>query len=77
MDLSPLLRPRSIAVVGANERDDAYAANVLRNLDRSGFDGPVWGVNPNRTEALGRACVPSVADLPEAVDAVVVAIPAV
>jgi acetate---CoA ligase (ADP-forming) len=76
MDLSPLLGPRSIAVVGANERADGYAANVLRNLDRSGFDGAVWGVNPNRTEALGVPCVPTVADLPEPVDAVVVAIPA-
>ena len=76
MDLTPLLRPRSIAVVGANERPDGYAANVLRNLDRSGFGGSVWGVNPNRSEALGRECVPSVADLPEPVDAVVVAIPA-
>jgi acetate---CoA ligase (ADP-forming) len=76
MDLTPLLRPRSIAVVGANERADAYAANVLRNLERSGFEGPVWGVNPRRTEALGRPCVPTVAELPEPVDAVVVAIPA-
>ena len=76
MDLTPLLRPRSIAVVGANERADAYAANVLRNLERSRFDGPVWGVNPKRKEALGRECFPTVADLPEPVDAVVVAIPA-
>ncbi len=48
----------------------------MRNLERSGFEGPVWGVNPRRTEVLGRPCVPSVADLPEPVDAVVVAIPA-
>ena len=76
MDLIPLLRPQSIAVVGANERADAYAANVLRNLERSGFEGPVWGVNPNRAEALGRECFPNVAELPEPVDTVVVAIPA-
>jgi acetyl-CoA synthetase len=36
----------------------------------------VYGVNPKRTEVMGRVCVPSVADLPEPVDAVVVAIPA-
>jgi acetyl-CoA synthetase len=36
----------------------------------------VWGVNPNRDEALGRPCVPSIGDLPEPADAVVVAIPA-
>ena len=49
---------------------------MLRNLERAGFEGPVWGVNPKRDEVLGRACVPTVAELPEPVDAVVVAIPA-
>ena len=76
MDLTPLLAPRSIAVVGATDRPDSYAGNVLRNLERAGFEGPVWGVNPKREQVLGRACVPSVGELPEAVDAVVVAIPA-
>jgi acyl-CoA synthetase (NDP forming) len=75
-DLTPLLKPRSIAVVGANDRPGSYADIVLRNLDRAGFDGDVWGVNPRRDEVHGRPCVPSVADLPEPVDAVVVAIPA-
>ena len=76
MDLTPLLAPRSIAVVGATDRPDSYAGNALRNLERAGFEGPVWGVNPKREQVLGRACVPSVGELPEAVDAVVVAIPA-
>ena len=74
--LGPLLEPRSVAVVGATERPDAYADNVLRNLERAGFPGPVWGVNPKRERVHGRPCVASVSDLPEAVDAVVVAIPA-
>ncbi len=76
LDLSPLLAPRSIAVVGATDRPDSYGGNVLRNLARAGFEGPVWGVNPSRGSVLGRECVPSVADLPEPVDALVVAIPA-
>ena len=76
MDLTPLLEPRSIAVVGATDRRDSYGGNVLRNLERAGFAGSVWGVNPKRSEVLGRRCVPSVAELPEPVDAVVVAIPA-
>lgn len=76
LDLSPLLAPRSVAVVGATDRPDSYGGNVLRNLARAGFEGPVWGVNPNRDSVLGRECVPSVADLPEPVDALVVAIPA-
>jgi acetate---CoA ligase (ADP-forming) len=76
VNLTPLLEPNSIAVVGATDRLDSYAGNLLRNLERWGFDGPVWGVNPKRQEVLGRQCVPSLSDLPEPVDAVVVAIPA-
>jgi acetate---CoA ligase (ADP-forming) len=76
LDLSRLLGPRSVAVVGATERPDSYGAQALVNLDAIGFDGQVWGVNPRRTSVLGRPCVPTVSDLPEAVDAVVIAIPA-
>jgi acetate---CoA ligase (ADP-forming) len=63
-------------VVGANDRPGSYGDIVLRNLARAGFDGKVWGVNPRRTEVHGRPCVPSVSELPEPVDAMVVAIPA-
>ncbi len=75
-DPTPLLEPRSIAVVGANDRPGSYGDIVLRNLARASFEGAVWGVNPRRAVVHGRPCVPSVADLPEPVDAVVVAIPA-
>jgi acetyl-CoA synthetase len=75
-DLGRLMRPASIAVVGATDRAGSYAAETLVNLELIGFPGPVYGVNPKRTEVMRRPCVPSVADLPEPVDAVVVAIPA-
>ena len=78
MDLTPLLTPRSIAVVGASDRPDSYGGNVLQNLKRAGYAGAVWGVNPNRDgeEVWGRPCVASLGDLPGPVDAVVIAIPA-
>jgi acyl-CoA synthetase (NDP forming) len=76
MDLTPLLEPRSIAVVGATDRPDAYGDTILRNLERLGFDGPLYGVNPGRSEIRGIECVATVDDLPEPVDAVAVAIPA-
>ena len=76
MDLTRLLRPRSVAVVGASERDDSYAGETLLNLRAAGFAGPVWGVNPNRAEAHGFPCFPSLSELPEVPDAVVVGIPA-
>ncbi len=75
-DPAPLLEPRSVAVVGANDRPGSYGDVIFRNLAAAGFEGPVWGVNPKREEVHGRPCVPSIADLPEPVDAVVVAIPA-
>jgi acetate---CoA ligase (ADP-forming) len=76
VDLTRLLRPRSIAVLGATDRPASYGAQALLNLEAVGYAGAVWGVNPNRSEVLGRPCVPTLSDLPEAVDAVVVAIPA-
>jgi acyl-CoA synthetase (NDP forming) len=76
VDLSRLMRPRSIAVVGATDRPGSYGAQALLNLDAVGYPGEVWGVNPRRSSVLGRPCVPSVSDLPVAVDAVLVAIPA-
>ncbi|HEY2768982.1 MAG TPA: CoA-binding protein, partial [Solirubrobacteraceae bacterium] len=76
MDLTRLLRPRSVAVLGATDRPASYGAQALLNLDAIGFPGSVWGVNPRRSEVLGRPCAPTLADLPEPVDAVVMAIPA-
>ncbi len=74
--LRRLLTPSSVAVVGATDRPGAYGSQALLNLQTIGFTGEVWGVNPQRDEVLGYPCVPSVADLPVAVDALVVAIPA-
>ena len=76
MDLSRLLHPASIAIVGASERHGSYGAQTLLNLEAIGFAGPVWGVNPRYERVHGRVCVPTLADLPGPVDAVVVAIPA-
>ncbi len=75
MDLRRLLRPQSVAVVGASERD-SYGGETLLNLRGAEFAGPVWGVNPKRTEAHGYPCFPSLSELPGVPDAVVVAIPA-
>jgi len=75
-DPAPLLAPRSVAVVGASDRPGSYSDHVIRNLAAARYEGTVWGVNPKRESVHGHACVPSVAELPEPVDAVVVAIPA-
>ena len=76
MDLARLLHPRTIAVVGATERREAYGSETLINLRRAGFDGDVWAVNPGRSSVHGFECFPTLSDLPAAPDAVVVAVPA-
>lgn len=66
-----LLKPRHIAFVGG--RDALIAVNEAR---RRGFKGQIWAVNPKRSDLAGVPCVASIEDLPEAPDAVYLAIPA-
>ncbi|WP_127104044.1 acetate--CoA ligase family protein [Pararhodobacter zhoushanensis] len=68
-DLSRLLRPRSIAVLGAG-----WAANVITQCAKMGFDGPVWPVHPTRDAIAGVPCLRSLAELPQAPDAVFVGV---
>ena len=70
-----LLRPKSVAVVGASDKPGALGASVMGNLDRNGFVGAVYLINPNRESIGARACLPSVDALPEGVDVAVLAIP--
>lgn len=70
-----LLRPRSIAIVGASATPGSLGASVLSNLERMAFDGQIHLVNPNRDEIGGRRCLRSIQALPEGVDAAVLAIP--
>ena len=69
-NLKRLLEPKHIAVIGGVE-----AGNAVQSSRALGFDGPIWAVNPERTALGGVPCFPSVDDLPEAPDAVFLAIP--
>ena len=68
-DLSRLLRPRSIAVLGAG-----WAANVVEQCRKMGFDGPVWPVHPTRDQIAGARCFPALSALPAAPDATFVGV---
>ena len=64
-DLSHLLRPKTIAVVGGG----AWCANVVRECGKIGYEGKVWPVHPTRDEIGGAPTFKSVEALPEAPDA--------
>ena len=70
-----LLRPRSVAIVGASPTPGALGASVLENLERAGYGGDIHLINPKRAEINGRPCRPSIAELPLGVDCAVLAIP--
>ncbi len=72
--LDPLLRPRSVAVVGASENNDAMGEWSLKNLLKGGYRGDIYPVNPRYDEVQGVRCYPSIAALPEAPDLVIFAV---
>ncbi|MCY1670888.1 acetate--CoA ligase family protein [Novosphingobium sp. SL115] len=73
--LDRFLRPKSVAVVGASDKPGALGATLLTNLDRNGYAGAIYPVNPKREEIMGKRCYASVDALPEGVDVAVLAIP--
>src|SRR5262245_52926014 len=70
-----LLRPRSVAIVGASDDPRSIGGNVLGNLKRAGFAGDLHLVSRTKTEILGHRCVASIDDLPPGLDAVLLNVP--
>src|SRR6185312_2841894 len=70
-----LLRPRSVAIVGASADPLSAGARVLGNLELVGFSGAVHLVSRRASEIGGRACVPTIEDLPPGIDAAVLVVP--
>ncbi|MFV3075351.1 acetate--CoA ligase family protein [Niveispirillum fermenti] len=75
MDLTRLLRPRSIAIAGASPEPASVGGAVLRNITGSGFTGTVHLVSPTRAEINGTPCLPSIQSLPHGVDVAVLNVP--
>ena len=67
MQLKPLFRPESIAIIGASDKPTP-GRRVIATLERLGYAGRIYPVNPNYTSLLNRPCYSSPADLPEAPD---------
>ena len=74
--LTPLLAPRSIAVLGASSDATRIGGRPIAYMRAQGFKGALYPVNPNRSEIQGLKAYASVADLPETPDVAIVAVPA-
>ena len=74
--LTPLLAPRSIAILGASNDPTRIGGRPIAFMKAQGFQGAIYPVNPNRAEVQGLRAYASVADLPETPDVAIVAVPA-
>ncbi len=71
-----LLKPQSVAVIGASRHSDTIGYLLLQCLIQSGFVGKIYPVNPNTDFLMSLKTYPSVIDIPSDVDMAVIAVPA-
>ncbi|MEK9725200.1 MAG: acetate--CoA ligase family protein [Rhodospirillaceae bacterium] len=74
--IDALLAPRAIAIVGASPDANKLNGRPQHFLQRDGYAGAIYPVNPKYAEIGGLTCYPDVASLPEAPDLAVVAVAA-
>jgi acetyltransferase len=74
--LASIFNPRTVAVIGATDREGTVGRSTLLNLTRAAFTGNVYPVNPRREEILGFRSYPAIGQLPEKVDLAVIVTPA-
>ncbi|MEP6573987.1 MAG: acetate--CoA ligase family protein [Gemmatimonadota bacterium] len=73
--LDSILKPRSVAVIGASRTAGTIGSGLIENLVRHGYTGRVYPINPHATAIHSLPAYPSIADVPGDVDLAVVAVP--
>ncbi len=74
--INGLLRPKSVAVIGASTTPGKIGYTVVDNLIKGGYSGTIYPINPSATELLGLKVYPSITDVPGSVDSAIVTVPA-
>jgi len=74
--LNAIFQPRSVAVIGATERERSVGRATLNNLISASFRGKVYPVNPHSPQVLGLRAYPRIGEIPETVDLAVIVTPA-
>lgn len=74
VDLTPLVSPRSVAIIGASQKA-GRGTGAVRNLLELGFAGQIYPVNPKYDSVLGLPCYPNLKAIPGPVDLVAIGIP--
>lgn len=75
-NLNVFFRPKSIAVVGASKNSTKIGHAALKNILISDYECKIYPINPHEKEILGLKCYKKLADVPSAIDLVLVSVPA-
>jgi acetate---CoA ligase (ADP-forming) len=73
--LRRLLKPKSVAVIGASNRVGTPGNQIMRNLSESGFTGDIFAIHPSETLICGQTSYRSVADVGVPIDIAVIVVP--
>ncbi len=74
--MNRIMRPESIAIIGASAEDGKIGNSVLKNLINGGYQGGIFPIHPSLDSVLGRKAFRNIKEVPERVDVAVFAIPA-
>ncbi len=75
-DMNRIMKPDSVAVIGASSEDGKIGNSVMKNLINGGYKGEIYPINPSASEIMGRKAYKSVKDVSGKIDVAVFAIPA-
>ncbi len=73
--LGKLMRPKSIAVVGASATPGKIGYTVIMNLIKGGYKGQIYPINPSAPDILGLPVYASISAIPDGVDLAVFCVP--
>ena len=74
--MNRIMKPKSVAVIGASAENGKIGNSVMKNLINGGYKGEIYPIHPKADEILGKKVYKSVKDVPGEVDIAVFAIPA-
>jgi acetyltransferase len=74
--LDAIFRPKTVAVIGATEKEGSVGRTILWNLISTTFGGTIFPVNPTRSSVLGIKAYPNISAVPEQVDLAIIVTPA-
>jgi len=75
-NMNTLFNPKSVAVIGASDKDTKLGFHVMKSLTKGGFPGTIVPINPSTIEIMSLKTFPSISDYPHEIDLAIVVLPA-